>query len=122
MPAPAPKSCCAASPRQVQDGAGVIWLNRLTDSAQLRHVYAGAGVFVFASLYEGFGIPVLEAFASGVPVVTSNLTSLPEVAAAPRWKSTRSTPARSATPCWPWCASRRCGPAASRPGARARPS
>jgi alpha-1,3-rhamnosyl/mannosyltransferase len=63
----------------VQDGAGVRWLNRLTDSAQLRHVYAGAGVFVFPSLYEGFGIPVLEAFASGVPVVSSNLTSLPEV-------------------------------------------
>jgi alpha-1,3-rhamnosyl/mannosyltransferase len=62
-----------------QDGAGVIWLNRLTDDSQLRHVYAGAGVFVFASLYEGFGIPVLEAFASGVPVVTSNSTSLPEV-------------------------------------------
>jgi glycosyltransferase involved in cell wall biosynthesis len=65
----------------VQDGAGVLWLNRLTDSEQLRHVYAGAGVFVFASLYEGFGIPVLEAFASGVPVVTSNVTSLPEVSA-----------------------------------------
>jgi glycosyltransferase involved in cell wall biosynthesis len=64
---------------KVAEGAGVVWLNRLTDSGQLRHVYAGAGVFVFASLYEGFGIPVLEAFASGVPVVTSNLTSLPEV-------------------------------------------
>jgi len=63
-----------------QNGAAVLWLNRLTDGDQLRHVYAGAGVFVFASLYEGFGIPVLEAFASGVPVVTSNVTSLPEVA------------------------------------------
>ena len=62
-------------------GAGVIWLDGLTDSGQLRHVYAGAGVFVFASLYEGFGIPVVEAFASGVPVVTSNTTSLPEVSA-----------------------------------------
>jgi len=64
----------------VQGGARVVWLDRLLDAADLRHIYAGAGVFVFASLYEGFGIPVLEAFASGVPVVASNTTSLPEVA------------------------------------------
>jgi alpha-1,3-rhamnosyl/mannosyltransferase len=62
-----------------QNGDQVIWLNALTDAAQLRHVYAGAGVFVFPSLYEGFGIPVVEAFGAGVPVVTSNSSSLPEV-------------------------------------------
>jgi len=38
-------------------------------------------VFVFPSLYEGFGLPPLEAMASGTPVVTSNVSSLPEVAA-----------------------------------------
>ena len=39
-----------------------------------------AELFVFPSLYEGFGMPVLEAMAAGVPVVTSNVSSLPEVA------------------------------------------
>ncbi len=40
---------------------------------------AGARIFAFPSIYEGFGLPVLEAMACGVPVLTSNLTSLPEV-------------------------------------------
>jgi len=43
-------------------------------------VYAGADVFVFPSLYEGFGYPPLEAMACGTPVVVSNVSSLPEVA------------------------------------------
>jgi glycosyltransferase involved in cell wall biosynthesis len=43
-------------------------------------MYRLAAVFVFPSLYEGFGLPPLEAMASGTPVVTSNLSSLPEVA------------------------------------------
>lgn len=42
-------------------------------------LYAGALAFVFPSLYEGFGLPPLEAMACGVPVLTGNLTSLPEV-------------------------------------------
>jgi glycosyltransferase involved in cell wall biosynthesis len=41
---------------------------------------AGAKVFIYPSLYEGFGIPVLEALACGIPTITSNTSSLPEVA------------------------------------------
>lgn len=62
-------------------GDNMVWLDTLTDATALRHVYAGAGVFVFPSLYEGFGIPVVEAMGAGVPVVTSNASSLPEVSA-----------------------------------------
>jgi glycosyltransferase involved in cell wall biosynthesis len=42
--------------------------------------YNGASVFAFPSLHEGFGLPVLEAMACGTPVVTSNVSSMPEVA------------------------------------------
>jgi glycosyltransferase involved in cell wall biosynthesis len=48
--------------------------------ADLPAVLAGAQVFVFPSLYEGFGLPVLEAMACGAPVICSNTSSLPEVA------------------------------------------
>jgi glycosyltransferase involved in cell wall biosynthesis len=42
-------------------------------------LYAGARLFVYPSLYEGFGLPIAEAMACGVPVVSSNASSLPEV-------------------------------------------
>jgi len=45
-------------------------------------LYAGASAFVFPSLAEGFGLPILEAMACGAPVVTSNRSSMPEVAGA----------------------------------------
>ena len=48
--------------------------------ADLPAVYAGASLFIYPSLYEGFGIPVLEALACGVPTITSSTSSMPEVA------------------------------------------
>jgi glycosyltransferase involved in cell wall biosynthesis len=48
--------------------------------ADKRALLAGAEVLAYPSLYEGFGFPVLEGFAAGVPVLTSNASSLPEVA------------------------------------------
>jgi glycosyltransferase involved in cell wall biosynthesis len=56
----------------------VIFLGEIQDSL-LPSYYRGAELFVFPSMYEGFGLPPLEAMACGTPVVASNVTSLPEV-------------------------------------------
>jgi glycosyltransferase involved in cell wall biosynthesis len=50
------------------------------DDADLPTLYSAATLFVFPSLYEGFGLPLLEAMGCGVPVITANTSSLPEVA------------------------------------------
>jgi glycosyltransferase involved in cell wall biosynthesis len=62
----------AAVPRRVHFTGQV-------DDEFLPRLYAGALAFVFPSLYEGFGLPPLEAMACGVPVLTGNQTSFPEV-------------------------------------------
>ena len=49
------------------------------DDATLLYLYKNARAFIFPSLYEGFGIPVLEAFSCGCPALLSNTSSLPEV-------------------------------------------
>lgn len=46
----------------------------------LNHFYSAAEMLVFPSLQEGFGLPIVEAMASGAPVITSNVTSMPEIA------------------------------------------
>jgi glycosyltransferase involved in cell wall biosynthesis len=58
--------------------ADTIDVGFISDS-DLRSLYAESAVFLFPSLYEGFGLPVLEAMAAGVPVVSSNRGALPEV-------------------------------------------
>ncbi len=57
----------------------ILFLNEVSDAALVR-LYAHAKMFIFPSRYEGFGLPPLEAMASGVPVICSNAASLREVA------------------------------------------
>jgi alpha-1,3-rhamnosyl/mannosyltransferase len=56
-----------------------IWLNYVGDFEKRCLLQSTIGL-VFTSLYEGFGLPISEAFASQAPVITSNCTSMPEVA------------------------------------------
>jgi glycosyltransferase involved in cell wall biosynthesis len=63
------------SPRRV-----AIAVPGYVDAAELERLYARASIFAFPSLDEGFGMPVLEAMARGVAVLTSDRSALPEVA------------------------------------------
>jgi len=59
-------------------GGGVRYLGYVPEQ-ELPGLTAGATVFVYPSLYEGFGLPVAQALAAGVPVITSNVSALPEI-------------------------------------------
>jgi glycosyltransferase involved in cell wall biosynthesis len=63
---------------QIVRGARAHWLGRV-DDPHLADLYRAAAVVAVPSLYEGFGLPVLEAMASGAPVVASNRGAMPEV-------------------------------------------
>lgn len=69
---------------QLKDPSRVVFLDRVSDEA-LPAVMRHARVFAYPAFAEGFGMPVAEAMASGVPVLTSSTTSLPEVAGEGAW-------------------------------------
>ncbi|TSC87755.1 MAG: Glycosyl transferase, group 1 [Microgenomates group bacterium Gr01-1014_7] len=62
----------------VISGQTIPWLS--IDELEL--LYSGATVLLYPSLYEGFGLPIVDAFACGIPVITSNVSSMPEVGGA----------------------------------------
>jgi glycosyltransferase involved in cell wall biosynthesis len=64
--------------RRRNEGIKITLAGYLSDS-EILSLYEEADVFVYPSLYEGFGLPVLEAMACGCPVIASNVSSLPEV-------------------------------------------
>lgn len=65
-----------------KEGASILQPNQYVKDDELPALYSGASLFVYPSLYEGFGIPPLEAMACGTPVITSDNSSLPEVVGA----------------------------------------
>jgi glycosyltransferase involved in cell wall biosynthesis len=63
----------------IEPPANVVWLGDVPDD-ELAALYRGARCLVYASLYEGFGIPVAEALACGCPIVTSRGSAMEEIA------------------------------------------
>ncbi len=57
-----------------------LFIRHQVDDADMPAIYQSAKLFIYPSVFEGFGIPVIEALASGVPVITNNFSSLPEAA------------------------------------------
>ena len=65
--------------QSMQHRDDIIFLGRL-DASELNNLYSASLALTFVPIFEGFGIPILEAFNSGTAVITSNVTSMPEVA------------------------------------------
>lgn len=63
----------------------VIWVGNLFNNHHLQQVYHSARMMIYPSVYEGFGLPVVEAMLSGTPVITSKVSSLPEAGGPAAW-------------------------------------
>ncbi len=67
------------APEKLDEEFQIDIIDRLKTESELKTLYKNAEMLVFPSLYEGFGLPVLEAMTCGCPVIVSNTTSLPEI-------------------------------------------
>jgi glycosyltransferase involved in cell wall biosynthesis len=63
----------------------VYWIENLDSNDYLQAIYQQAKIFIYPSLYEGFGIPIVEALLNKTPVITSNTSSLPEAGGPSSW-------------------------------------
>jgi len=63
----------------------VIWIDNLDNNDHLQAIYQQASIFIYPSLYEGFGIPIVESMLNKTPVITSNTSSLPEAGGPSAW-------------------------------------
>lgn len=63
----------------------IYWIDNLDNNDHLQSIYQQALLFIYPSLYEGFGIPVVEAMLNKTPVITSNTSSLPEAGGPSAW-------------------------------------
>jgi glycosyltransferase involved in cell wall biosynthesis len=68
----------ARSGSDLPDGVSLLGY---VDKAELPGLYAGAAAFLYPGIYEGFGLPIIEAMACGAPVITSSTGAAPEIAA-----------------------------------------
>ena len=73
------KKICDASVRETGMENRIVFTGYVSEK-ELDSLFRMAGLLIYPSLYEGFGIPILEAMKMGLPVITSNITAMPEVA------------------------------------------
>ena len=73
------KKICDASVRETGMENKIVFTGYISEQ-ELDSLFRMAGLLIYPSLYEGFGIPILEAMKMGLPVITSNITAMPEVA------------------------------------------